>query len=278
MTESFADVNGVRLCYELKGEGIPVFLVHGFGSKKESWIAQFVPLSEHFKVIRYDCRGSGKSERPNYPYTMDLFVDDLKGLMEFLNIEIAHFIGFSLGGTILQHFILKYPEKVDKLILMSSIAKTPEGGGPEAYMKSRLEWLKLLKTNPEKAFWNSTKLGFHYEFRKKMELNPKTKFYDLWSTKDLIDYFKIDPPRPQDITNLAHALSTINSFEKLNIIKHKTLILAASHDRLVPKSVMMEIHQRMPNSYFKVIGIAGHEYLKSKAPEVNQIILDFLEN
>jgi len=278
MIEDFADINGIRLCYEVRGRGKPVFLVHGFGSKKESWMAQFNPLSKHFKVIRYDCRGSGKSERPNNPYSMDLFVEDLKGLMDFLKIKTAHFIGFSLGGTILQNFVLKYPEKVDKLILISSIAKIPEGGGPEAYIKSRLEGLELLKKDPEAAFWNSTILGFYYQFRKKMVDDPKRKFYGLWSAKDLLDYFITDPPTPQDIKNLAHALKTQNTFDKLHEIKHNTLILAASHDRLVPKSVMLEIHEQIPNSLFKVIDKAGHEYLKSKAPIVNKIIIDFLND
>lgn len=278
MTEFLAKVNGIKLCYEVKGRGKPVFLVHGFGSKKESWMAQFDPLSEHFKIIRYDCRGSGKSERPNHPYTMDLFVEDLKGLMDLLKIKTAYFIGFSLGGTILQNFVLKYPEKVDKLILISSIAKIPEGGGPEAYIKSRLRGLELLKKDPETAFWNSTILGFYYKFRKKMVKEPNRKFYGLWSARDLKEYFTTDPPTPQDIKNLAHALKTQNTFDKLHEIKHKTLILAASNDRLVPKSIMLEIHEKMPNSLFKVIDKAGHEYLKSKAPEVNQIILDFLKS
>jgi len=278
MTEIYADINGIKICYEVKGKGIPVFLVHGFGSKKESWMAQFGPLSEHFEVVRYDCRGSGKTERPNQPYSMELFTDDLKGLMEFLNIESAHFVGFSLGGTILQNFASKYPDKVDKLVLISSIAKIPEGGGPEAYIKSRLEGIKLIKKDPETAFWNSTKLGFYFKFRKRMVNEPKRKFYGLWSAEDLIDYFKTDPPTPQDFKNLAHALKTQNTFDRLHEIKHKTLILAASHDRLVPKSVMLEIHERMPNSLFKVIDKAGHEYLKSQAPEVNKIIIEFLKN
>ena len=274
----YANVNGVNICYEIHGEGYPVILVHGFGSKKESWMAQIPVLSKKFKVIIFDCRGTGKSDRPDIPYTMEMFADDIYGLMNFLEIEKAHFVGFSLGGTILQNFALKYPAKVNKLVLISSIAKIPEGGGPEAYIKSRLEWLNLLKKDPERAFWNSTKLGFYIKFRKRMEAEPNNKFYGLWSAKDLINYFKTDPPSPQDIRNLANTFKTQNTFERLHKITNNTLILTASHDRLVPKSVMMEIHKRIPNSVFKVINNAGHEYTKSKAPEVNKIIIDFLES
>ncbi|MFX0024938.1 MAG: alpha/beta fold hydrolase, partial [Candidatus Hermodarchaeota archaeon] len=95
---------------------------------------------------------------------------------------------------------------------------------------------------------------------------------------DLINYYKTLSPTPQDIKNLAYALTTIKAFEKLSEIKCKTLVLTASHDRLVPKSVMYEIHKKIPNSIFKVIDKAGHESPKERAPEVNRAILNFLEN
>ncbi|MBY8989986.1 MAG: alpha/beta hydrolase [Candidatus Lokiarchaeota archaeon] len=87
MTEAFADVNGIKICYSSQGEGFPTFLLHGFGSKKEGFMAQIPELSKYFRVISIDLRGSGKSSRPNYHYTMDMFVDDVKGLMDYLSIE-----------------------------------------------------------------------------------------------------------------------------------------------------------------------------------------------
>ena len=119
MTELFAELKGVKICYELKGKGYPVILVHGFGAKKEDWIAQFGPLSEKFKVIRFDNRGAGKSDRPKTPYTMEVFADDIKGLMDYLKIKKAHIIGWSLGGMIVQNFVLKYPNYVNKLTMFA---------------------------------------------------------------------------------------------------------------------------------------------------------------
>jgi pimeloyl-ACP methyl ester carboxylesterase len=75
---------------------------------------------------------------------------------------------------------------------------------------------------------------------------------------------------------MANALSTHKVYDKLNEIKHKTLVLAASHDKLVPKSVMEDLHNRLPNSIFKVIDKAGHESPKEKAPYVNKTIMEFL--
>ena len=100
MTELYAEVNGIKICYEIHGEGEPIILVSGWGGSKEGWFVQIGALSRYFEVIVFDNRGSGKSSRPNYPYTMDMYVDDINGLLGFLNIESTHLLGESLGGMI----------------------------------------------------------------------------------------------------------------------------------------------------------------------------------
>ncbi|GAG71998.1 unnamed protein product, partial [marine sediment metagenome] len=94
----YAEINDIKLFYEIIGEGYPVILVHGFGGNRTEWFVQVPPLSEKFKVIIFDNRGSGKSDRPNIPYTMEMFADDIAGLLDYLNIDKAHIIGVSLGG------------------------------------------------------------------------------------------------------------------------------------------------------------------------------------
>ncbi|MFW9937080.1 MAG: alpha/beta fold hydrolase [Candidatus Thorarchaeota archaeon] len=276
MPEHYADLDGIKICYEVNGKGYPVILVNGFGSKKEGWMGQVPVLSKKFKVITFDCRGSGKSDRPDMPYTMEMFADDIKNLMEYLNIQKAHFVGFSLGGMILQNFALKYPERINKLVLINSLSKIPEGYGPEMYINSHLKGLELLKQDSVKAFWHGAKTGFHVKFRKEMGANPKKKFYGLWSVEDLIDYYSTNPPTPKDIENMANALSTHHVYERLSEIKHKTLVLAASHDKLVPRSVMENLHNQLSNSIFKIIEESGHESPKEKAPDVNKEIIEFL--
>lgn len=110
-----------------------------------------------------------------------------------------------------------------------------------------------------------------------MEENPKKKFYGLWSVEDLIEYYKTDPMTLQDIRNIASSFKTHKAIDRLHEIEHETLLLSASHDILVPKTKMLEIHELMSNSIFKIIEEAGHESPKSKAPEVNKAILEFLQ-
>ncbi|MFX1601177.1 MAG: alpha/beta fold hydrolase [Promethearchaeota archaeon] len=278
MPDFFAFINGINICYEIKGEGDPVLLVHGLGSKKESWIAQFKPLSEHFKVIRFDNRGCGKSDRPKGVYTMELLADDIAGLMDSLKIEKAHIIGWSLGGMIVQNFVLKYPEYVNKMVLINTNYGQPDESGAEVYKNMRLADLKLRKEDPEKSFWQSARGGFYIKFRKQLEADPSKKWYGLWSAEDLIKERVIDPPTEEDIEVQAGAANTHHTLERLNEIKNESLLITSTHDRVMPTTVMKEMHERIPNSTLKVIDKAGHDSPLSRAPEVNKMIIDFLKN
>ncbi len=278
MTEKFAVVNDIKICYEVHGEGFPIILIHGFGAKKETWIAQIGALSEKYKVISLDLRGTGKSERPNILYTMDLFADDIKGLLNFLGIEKAHIAGRSMGGMIAQHFVLKYPERVNKLILITTTAGFPDEQGVELVIKGRVDQIETFKKKPETSFWQLARIVFHPKFRQQMKVDPKKKFHDIWNVDDLIKESMKNPSNSQDIINQGHAIKKHNILDKLGEIKTKTLIIASSHDRLTSKSSMEEMHKRIPNSVLKIIQKAGHFSHLSRAPEFNKILLEFLEN
>ena len=145
MAEKFVEINGIKICYQICGDGYPIVLIHGFGSKKESFMAQIPALSEEFNVISFDNRGAGKSERPDMPYTMEMFVDDIVGLMDYIGIRKAHLIGLSLGGMIGLNFILKFPDRVNKLVLINTLSQLPDDFDPEIYVNSKIKGLELAK-------------------------------------------------------------------------------------------------------------------------------------
>ncbi len=275
---SFAYTNGIKISYEVSGSGFPVILIHGFGSKKEIWRPQVIDFSKKFKAITFDLRGTGKTDRPNYPYTMGMFADDIKGLMDYLQIESTHLIGRSLGGMIAQNFVLKYPQYVKKLVLIATNAKFDDEATIDLIIENRIKNIELLKKDPDKAFWNNSRFLYHQKFRQELKRNPKKKFYGAFSLEDLIEESKTNPSRPQDIKNQGNAMKLHGTFNRLNEIKNETLLIAASHDRLIPKSSTDEIHKRITNSTFKVIENAGHFMTLSKAPEINKLILDFLKS
>ena len=276
MTEKYAQIGDVKLCYEILGkeDGHPILLIHGFGVKKEVWMAQVGDLSQHFKVIRFDNRGSGKSSRPSGT-NMDIFTDDVKNLLDYLQIEKTHVIGWSLGGMIALNFILKYPEKVDKLVLICTVPGYPTEEAPEIYKKMRLYELEI---GPEKAFWETARANYYSTYRREMEKDPKKKYFGIWSAEDFIKFLSLDPSTPQDIINQAEALKTHNTFDRLKEINNQTLLIAASHDRLTPQVTMEEMHQQIPNSSLTVIEKSGHYAPMTRTPEVNKAIIEFLKN
>jgi pimeloyl-ACP methyl ester carboxylesterase len=273
----YAKVNGIKLCYEERGEGFPVLLVHGFTGNKEGWIGQYIPLSEHFRVIRFDNRNGGCSDRPNIPNTLDMLADDIKGLMNYLKLDKAHIIGWSMGGIIVQKFAIKYPEYIAKIVLINTVKGAPNNQAVDLLVNNSINELELRNKNKEEAFWTSARLGYHIKFRKEMEVNSNKKFYGLWSVQDLIENQNINPITPQDIINQSKALYPPLSSDDLKKIKNKTLLIAASHDRLTTKNALIELQKIIPKSELVIIERAGHSSPISRAPEVNKIIIDFLK-
>jgi 3-oxoadipate enol-lactonase len=120
-----AQVNGTQLHYEWHGpEDAPVLLlVNGVLMSTASWALQVPTLSRHYRLLLHDCRGQGRSEHPQGPYTMRQHADDLVGLMDVLGIARAHIAGISYGGEISLLMGIHYPERVRSLFVSSSVSE-----------------------------------------------------------------------------------------------------------------------------------------------------------
>ena len=116
-------VDGGSLYYETLGKGAPVILIHGGFGDRRMWDAQMEPLSQAFRVIRYDHRGFGKSSAPDKPYSP---VADLVALMEHLELKRANLVGNSMGGTLALDFALLQPNLTGAVVVVASTA----GGYP----------------------------------------------------------------------------------------------------------------------------------------------------
>ena len=111
--------DGLGLYYTDQGEGPPVVLVHGFGLTHEVWTEQ-LPLSEEFRLIAYDTRGSGDSIAPAAGYGSPDLGDELAALLDHLAVTRAHLVGHSRGGNVIMDTALRRPERVASLVFVSS--------------------------------------------------------------------------------------------------------------------------------------------------------------
>lgn len=121
VTEGAVDVDGARLHYRRQGHGDAVVLVHGFGLDHRVWQPQWPALAAHFDVIAYDLRGFGRSSLPGgAPYAHH---EDLRALLDALDVERAHLIGHSLGGGIAASFAVAYPQRTGRVLLSAPLLR-----------------------------------------------------------------------------------------------------------------------------------------------------------
>jgi pimeloyl-ACP methyl ester carboxylesterase len=123
-----ARINGARIWYKETGEGEPVVQIHGAGFGHYNFSAATPILSQSFRCIDFDMRGYGQSERPSQHYDMDVWADDVAGLMDHLGLPLAHIHGTSMGGMVAQRFASKYPGRTQRLVINCSAAKLDHAG------------------------------------------------------------------------------------------------------------------------------------------------------
>src|SRR6185295_117943 len=122
-------VNGITIGYSDQGTGLPIVFLHAFPLNRTMWEVQEQALSSQFRIITIDLRGHGESDAPLWHYTLDQSADDVRALLDHLEIQRALFVGLSMGGYILFAFYRRYAARVKGLILADTKAPadTEEG-------------------------------------------------------------------------------------------------------------------------------------------------------
>ena len=123
-----ARINGVRMWYKETGQGEPIIQIHGSGFGHFNFATATPILSRTFRCVDFDMRGYGQSERPFQQYSMEVWADDVAGLMDHLGVRTAHIHGTSMGGMVAQQFAGKYPERTQRLVINCSAAKLDYAG------------------------------------------------------------------------------------------------------------------------------------------------------
>ncbi|MGE0827136.1 MAG: alpha/beta fold hydrolase, partial [Candidatus Binatia bacterium] len=140
----YATIDGLRFHYIREGQGSDLVLIHGLGGSLHDWDTALPVLSHHHRVLCWDVRGCGESDKPSGPYTPQLFARDLAGLCSAVGISRAHVAGISMGGVIAQRFALDYPNLVQSLTLMSTSSEVGE--------QAQKAWLKIADTIEQRGF------------------------------------------------------------------------------------------------------------------------------
>lgn len=165
----YAPINGLKMYYEVYGEGQPLVLIHGSYMSIDLNYAQIIPeLAKNYKVIALEMQGHGRTADIDRDYSFDALAEDVAGLLKYLNINNATVLGYSLGATIALNFTITHPEMVNKLVFISSVYKS------DGWIPAVRNLFPLIK--PE--FFEHTPLKTEYN-----RLAPDTSHWHAWVTK-----------------------------------------------------------------------------------------------
>ncbi len=167
----YVDINGVKLYYEVYGEGEPILMIHGNGGSFSCFENQVVEFSKHFKVVLVDCRGRGNSSyQKGVELTFELQVEDINLFLDKLNIKKTNILGWSDGGIIGLLLAIKHPETVNKLVA-SGANIFPDGALHQEELK---KWTTDLENN-NKNYENDLAIDLN-----NLDINyPNLKYSDL---------------------------------------------------------------------------------------------------
>jgi len=137
VTLPFIQAGDIELYFQTAGEGTKLLFISGSSADLRIKPNMFDgPLAKNFELVSYDQRGLGQSDKPDWPYTIADFASDAVNFMDAGGWEKAHILGYSFGGMVAQELAIRYPNRVDKLVLC---ATSSGGEGGRSYPLHELE-------------------------------------------------------------------------------------------------------------------------------------------
>jgi 3-oxoadipate enol-lactonase len=263
MDSGYVNSNGQKVYYEVHGIGEPLLLIMGLGGDSTAWMLQLPAFTEHFKVITFDNRDVGRSSEAKSPYSIADMAEDTAGLMDALGIGQAYVLGVSMGGAIAQELVLRHPDKVYKLILLSTVGQ---------FARFRVSILEIGKFvmmhNPEMFPIFVLSLCMTHDFLKNAE-----------AVDQMIGFLR-NPPAPQSpeaYTRQNDAIRAFDALERLKVVKVPTLVLVGDQDILTPPWAARELASAIPGAKLHILEGGGHGAMWEIPEKISHAVIEFLK-
>lgn len=273
-------INGTELFYQTIGQGEPILVLHGGPGLNHQYLLDgLTPLAKNYQLIFYDQRGCGQSskELDSATVSLELFIEDIESLRKEFKIEKLNLLAHSWGGLLAMQYAIKYPDKLNTLILSNSVgASTEIDGKASQLMNERFTAEDNAKRNEifqSEAFKNR-EIG---AIESLMKLGFKQQFYN----DQLIDSLKLSLNDDYMTTNallqyLGKDLSNYDFFSELKQVNTPTLLVYGSYDPLT-NFAGKALNETIPQSTFEVINESGHFPFIEQPKEFHKVINTFLE-
>ena len=244
----FAELQDVKMYYEIQGEGEPVILIAGIGANHRFW-KNVLPLLDGYKLITMDNRGVGETTYQG-DIQIDILADDVVHLMDYLGIPKAHIIGWSMGSQVSQSLAIRYPERLQSLTLISTYPFRPHRtayfmfGMAQAAVDGRCSMDQV----------NMVLNSFCY---------PETTYTELVKQGKTMPV----PKRPEDPKEVLKQMLSMNNFdttERAKEIKAPSLVIHGGADIMVEPILGRHIGHTIPDCTYMEVEGEGHILVPEK--------------
>jgi 3-oxoadipate enol-lactonase len=261
----FLTSNGITLHYDVVGEGQAVCLINGYRLSAAAWPESFIAqLSTRLTVIAFDNRGTGRSDKPQGGYEFANLAQDVIGLLDGLRLPSAHLLGFSMGGAIAQEVAIRFPDRIDRLILFGTFC-----GGVWAEPASYSVFKRLLSRGnqtPEEAARQAWPVTYSPDY---LAANAAAVERQLGR--------EMEHPTPTYVADRQmEALRKFDSYRHLPRIRAPTLVATGTHDLLVRPRNSEILTSRIPNARRELLADLGHRAIWEAPEEIADLVGDFL--
>ena len=260
--------DGITLAYIDTGNpsGPAVVLIHGYTDSARDWVPVLPYLSKRFRLILVDIRGHGKSSKPECCYSRLDFAYDIKLLLDALSIRQADVVGHSLGSIIAQTFAEYWPERTDRVVLISSTGGRPPGLNEPPQFDFATEIRKLKDPiDPDSPFmiaWWSSPTPVNPDFIRRQRQDSAAIPLNVW------------------LAVLDQALPTATIYADLQStlprLKAPTLLIWGSKDPIMDEPMRKTLRDALPGAQVKVFEGLGHNPFWEDPPAVAGVINKFL--
>ncbi len=255
---AYAEINGARRWYEVRGEGEPLLLHHGYTASRVNWMPVAERLRQRYQIILMECRGTGQSEHTPEGYTLEQYAADVVGMLDHLGLEKVSFAGHSMGGGIGYLLALEHKARLERLILMAPI---PAEGVGEITPELREQRLAERRRGDREAI-----LARYRAMQFREDVETEEWFIDraehILSVSD--GHFERGAESMRDL-DVAHRLPEITT---------PTLMIAGAVDSLLEAN--LKDFMNLPNATLEVLSRAGHEVAVHEPDRVAAAIDSFM--
>lgn len=264
-----AQVGDVELYYEEFGSGFPVVFCHEFASDYRGWDPQLRAFGRAYRCVTYSQRGYPPSSVPTdeAAYSQDLLIEDLRGLLDQLGIGQAFVVGFSMGGSVVLNFALRYPELCKGVVVVGAGAGTTNRERFEADVQ---QIASLLRTQGMRAFAETYAEGPSRQAFKRKDSRGWQVFREMLGEHD---------PQGQALTILGvqRRRATLYDLEdQLPRVRVPTLIVIGDEDEACVEPAIF-LRRRIATSGLLVVPQTGHTVNLEEPALFNQAVLEFFQ-